>query len=208
MEKKKFFNLKKKIYVGKENEKKSRNKIIESKSDSLNKISLNNILDNKINNNLKIEIEKITNEDKAYIAGFLDGDGSLLTQIVKGSYKYGFTIRYSIQFVQSKKNHNIMLWLKSRLSVGNIRIRKDNISEYAITGKYAVALIIKVLLPYLKIKKELGYLILKIIEEDCNISSHQEFLNVCILVDSTLNFTYGKLRKINSSIVKQYFDSP
>lgn len=208
MEKKKFFNLKKKIYVGKENEKKSRNKIIESKSDSLNKISLNNILDNKINNNLKIEIEKITNEDKAYIAGFLDGDGSLLTQIVKGSYKYGFTIRYSIQFVQSKKNHNIMLWLKSRLSVGNIRIRKDNISEYAITGKYAVALIIKVLLPYLKIKKELGYLILKIIEEDCNISSHQEFLNVCILVDSTLNLTYGKLRKINSSIVKQYFDSP
>lgn len=208
MEKKKFFNLKKKIYVGKENEKKSRNKRIESKSDSLNKISLNNILDNKINNNLKIEIEKITNEDKAYIAGFLDGDGSLLTQIVKGSYKYGFTIRYSIQFVQSKKNHNIMLWLKSRLSVGNIRIRKDNISEYAITGKYAVALIIKVLLPYLKIKKELGYLILKIIEEDCNISSHQEFLNVCILVDSTLNLTYGKLRKINSSIVKQYFDSP
>jgi hypothetical protein len=98
--------------------------------------------------------------------------------------------------------------LKSRLNVGNIRIRKDNISEYAITGKYAVALIIKVLLPYLKIKKELGYLILKIIEEDCNISCQQEFLHVCGLVDSTLNLTYGKNRKINSLIVKQYFDSP
>lgn len=200
-------NLKKKI--DRENKKKSRN-IQSNKKDctNLNKISLNNILDNKINNDLKIEIEKITNEDKAYIAGFLDGDGSLLTQIVKGSYKYGFTIRYTIQFVQSKKNHNIMLWLKSRLNVGNVRIRKDDISEYAITGKYAVAMIIKVLLPYLKIKKELGYLILKIIEEDCNISCQQEFLHVCILVDSTLNFTYGKNRKINSLIVKQYFDSP
>lgn len=202
------YNLKKKFDNKKKNEKKSRN--IKSEKDwiNLNKISLNNILDNKINNNLKIEIEKITNEDKAYIAGFLDGDGSLLTQIVKGSYKYGFTIRYTLQFVQNKKNHNIMLWLKSRLNVGNIRIRKDNISEYAITGKYAVALIIKVLLPYLKIKKELGYLILKIIEEDCNISCQQEFLQVCVLVDSTLNLTYGKIRKINSLIVKQYFDSP
>lgn len=175
---------------------------------NLNKISLNNILNNKINNNLKIEIEKITSEDKAYIAGFLDGDGSLLTQIIKGSYKYGFTIRYTIQFVQSKKNHNIMLWLKSRLKVGNIRIRKDGISEYAITGKYAVVLIIKVLLPYLKIKKELGYLILKIIEEDVNVLNKFDFLNVCMLVDTTLKLTYGKKRKINSEIVKQYFDSP
>lgn len=207
MEKK--YNLKKKEKIDRENEKKkkSRNVQLEKDCTNLNKISLNNILDDKINNNLKIEIEKITSEDKAYIAGFLDGDGSLLTQIVKGSYKYGFTIRYTIQFVQSKKNHNIMLWLKSRLNVGNIRIR-DDISEYAITGKYAIALIIKVLLPYLKIKKELGYLILKIIEEDCNISCQQDFLHVCVLVDSTLNLTYGKNRKINSLIVKQYFDSP
>jgi hypothetical protein len=67
-------------------------------------------LNNKINNNLKIEILKLSNEDKAYIAGFLDGDGALLTQIVKdNSYKYKFYIRYTIQFVQNKKNHNIML---------------------------------------------------------------------------------------------------
>jgi len=205
------YNLKKKFDKDNGERKKSRRKKgIQSEKDYIhsNKNFLDNILDNKINKNVKIEIEKITNEDKAYIAGFLDGDGSLLAQIIKGSYKYGFTLRYTIQFVQSKKNHNIMLWLKSRLIVGNIRIRKDNISEYAITGKYAVALIIKVLLPYLKIKKELGYLILKIIEEDCNISNQQEFLKVCVLVDSTLSLTYGKMRKINSSIVKQYFDSP
>lgn len=210
MEKK--YNLKKnlieKIEKKSRNNKEIKSEYFEKDFINFNKISLNNILDKKINNNLKIEIEKITNEDKAYIAGFLDGDGSLLTQIVKGSYKYGFTIRYTIQFVQCKKNHNIMLWLKSRLKVGNIRIRKDNISEYAITGKYAVALIIKVLLPYLKIKKELGYLILKIFEADCNILSKQEFLHVCTLVDFTLNYTYGKKRKINASIVKQYFDSP
>lgn len=170
---------------------------------------LENILNEKINNNLKIAIEKITNEDKAYIAGFLDGDGSLLTQIIKDkSYKYGFNIRYTIQFVQHKKNHSIMLWLKNRLQVGSIRIRKDGISEYAITGKYAVALIIKVLLPYLKIKKELGYLILKIINDDCMLKNKNDFIKVCLLVDSTSNYTYNKKRTITSEIVKQYFNSP
>ena len=204
---KKNSNLKSLVY-GKI-KKKSRVNFKSSLSYSNNtEIFFENILKNKINKNLKIEIEKITNEDKAYIAGFLDGDGSLLTQIVKGSYKYGFTIRYTIQFVQSKKNHSIMLWLKSRLQVGNIRIRNDNISEYAITGKYVVALIIKVLLPYLKIKKELGYLILKIIKENLTVLNKNDFINVCILVDSTLNYTYGKKRKINSLIVKQYFNSP
>jgi len=168
---------------------------------------LDNILNDKINSDWKIEIEKITNEDKAYIAGFLDGGGSLLTQIVKGTYKYGFTFRYTIQFVQNKKNHSIMLWLKSRLKIGNIRIRNDNISEYAITGKYAVALIIKVLLPYLKIKKELGYLLLNIIESDIKIVNKVDFLKVCLLVDSTLKYTYGKQRKITAEVVKQYFDS-
>jgi hypothetical protein len=85
-------------------------KLIKKNYTKKNEEFFENILNKKINNNLKIAIEKITNEDKAYIAGFLDGDGSLLTQIVKNpSYKYGFTIRYTIQFVQKKKNHNIML---------------------------------------------------------------------------------------------------
>jgi len=48
----------------------------------------------------------ITNIDLAYIAGFLDADGSIITQIVKNdSYKYGFTIRISIVFFQKTTNH-------------------------------------------------------------------------------------------------------
>ena len=171
-------------------------------------VVLDKVLEEKINDKWKTEIINMSSEEKAYISGFLDGDGSLLVQIVKGNYKYGFTRRYTIQFVQSKKNHNIMLWLKSRLQVGNIRIRKDDISEYAITGKYAVAFIIKVLLPYLKIKKELGVLLLKIIEADLNVLSNEDFLKVCFLVDSTIKYTYGKKRKITADVVKQYFDSP
>jgi len=50
--------------------------------------------------------KEITECEKAYLSGFLDGDGCLLAQIVKGSdLKYGFRIRVSIIFYQKKKRH-------------------------------------------------------------------------------------------------------
>jgi hypothetical protein len=48
----------------------------------------------------------LTNIEKAYIAGFLDGDGSIIVQIIKSEiYRYGFTIRISIVFHQKSEKH-------------------------------------------------------------------------------------------------------
>jgi intein-encoded DNA endonuclease-like protein len=53
----------------------------------------------------KIE-KKLTDLELAYIAGFLDGDGSIIAQIVKDkSAKYNFTVRVSLSFYQKKKRH-------------------------------------------------------------------------------------------------------
>ena len=50
--------------------------------------------------------DKLTEIELAYIAGFLDGDGSIYAQIVKGDdYKYGFRIRISIAFFQKTTKH-------------------------------------------------------------------------------------------------------
>jgi len=70
-----------------------------------------NKINNKINDKMK-EMNKMLNSevnlneiDLAYIAGFLDADGSILTKIVKNdSYIYGFTIRVSIIFYQKTSN--------------------------------------------------------------------------------------------------------
>jgi hypothetical protein len=42
--------------------------------------------------------------EKAYIAGFLDGDGSIIIQLIKdNTRKFGHYIRVSIVFYQSSK---------------------------------------------------------------------------------------------------------
>ena len=49
----------------------------------------------------------------AYIAGFLDGDGSIFFQIVpRKDYKQKFQIRTSIGFYQDTSNVRILEWLK------------------------------------------------------------------------------------------------
>ena len=51
------------------------------------------------NNNLKNY--KFTDLERAYIAGFLDGDGSIICQIVRSeNHRFGFYIRISIVFIQ------------------------------------------------------------------------------------------------------------
>ncbi len=49
---------------------------------------------------------EIIKENLAYIAGFLDGDGCVLAQIVSGKqYKHKFTVRVSVTFFQKAKRH-------------------------------------------------------------------------------------------------------
>ena len=81
-------------------------------------------------------INKLTESDKNYLAGFLDGDGSVLAQIIKGrNYKHGHTIRVSVIFYQSTKRHWFLIKTKSLLGKGwKLRKRKDGMSELSITG--------------------------------------------------------------------------
>ena len=72
---------------------------------------------------------------KAYIAGFLEVDGCINAQIVKRSdYKLKFQIRVTVTFYQKTSRKYFLLELHKLLNLGVIRHRKDNMSEYTITG--------------------------------------------------------------------------
>lgn len=156
-------------------------------------------------NNLK----KLSNEDLAYIAGFLDGDGCLLAQIVRGNtYKYKYTIRLSIVFFQKKDKHWYMLQLQKLLGVGTIRFRNDNMIELAITGDNLVKVLLKHLHPYLRLKKLLSELFFEIIEKKPVVKNEVDFIEVCKLIDRVANHTYSKKRMNTSFSVMKTLGLP
>jgi intein-encoded DNA endonuclease-like protein len=52
------------------------------------------------------KLKRLSPLELSYIAGFLDGDGSIYAQIIKRSdYRLGFQIRVSITFYQKTTQH-------------------------------------------------------------------------------------------------------
>lgn len=91
----------------------------------------------------------------SYIAGFLDGDGSLMLQIKRrkdGKQKIRFMA--TICFYQDSRHEKPLFWIKNQLGIGYISKRNDGITELRINGYKQVKSIIKKLLPFIKFKKK------------------------------------------------------
>lgn len=90
----------------------------------------------------------------AYIAGFLDGDGSLMLQIKKrkdGALKRRFMP--TICFYQDTRHEKPLTWIREILGTGYISRRNDGMTELRINGYAQVRDILKTLLPYIRFKK-------------------------------------------------------
>ena len=75
-------------------------------------------------------------------------------------------------------------------------------SEYTITGFPLVGDLLTLVYPFLRIKRPVAKLILKIIDEVKTVDSKEHFLEVCKLVDKVAQFTDPKKRKNTSQVVK------
>ena len=93
--------------------------------------------------------------DLAYIAGFLDGDGSLMLQIKKrkdGKAKVRFMC--TICFYQDTRHEAELFWIKKILGIGYLSRRNDGMSELRINGVTQIKNILKQLIPYIRFKKQ------------------------------------------------------
>jgi hypothetical protein len=92
--------------------------------------------------------------ERAYIAGFLDGDGSLMLQIKKRKDgKIGTRFMSTICFYQDTRHAKDLNWIKKVLGIGYISKRNDGMSELRINGYDSVKNILEFLNPYLRFKK-------------------------------------------------------
>lgn len=91
----------------------------------------------------------------SYIAGFLDGDGSLMLQIKKrkdGKLKRRFMC--TICFYQDSRHEKSLYWIRKILGIGYISRRNDGMTELRINGFKQVEEILHDLIPFIRFKKE------------------------------------------------------
>lgn len=138
----------------------------------------------------------------AYIAGFLDGDGSIFFQLVRRKdYCHGFQIRSSLAFYQKTENEEILHWLKQQFRSGYIRRRKTGISDYTIVEPTEVRRVLELLQPYVRLKAEHVQLGLKILGRLPAAIDPGELVSLCRLVDRFQVINYSKKRTNTSEIV-------
>lgn len=97
----------------------------------------------------------------AYIAGFLDGDGSLMIQVKKrGDSGKGIRLMLTICFYQDTRHEASLVWIRKILGIGYFSRRRDGMSELRINGHAQVERILLLLLPYIRFKKKQAIAIL------------------------------------------------
>lgn len=149
----------------------------------------------------------MSDEVAAYIAGFLDGDGSIMAQVVRRKdYKLGYQVRVSIVFYQKRSHEEILFWLKEQLHYGYIRHRNDGMTEYTIVGLTEVEQILQLLQDKLRLKQRLARDVLALIKLHPPKMTAEKLLILAQAADKTAEFNYSKKRTITALVVQTYLN--
>lgn len=133
-------------------------------------------------------LSKVNPQTLAYIAGFLDGDGSIMLQLHRReSGRQIFRVKTVICFYQDNKYRKEIEWIKKVLGCGYVYTRNDHICELRIEGFSRVFDILNSLKPYLRFKKKQARVMLKVIPR----------LQQKLLTQQKTGFWINKMRSLN-----------
>ena len=108
--------------------------------------------------------QKIKTQDLTYIAGFLDGDGSIMIQIKhRADAPRGWRMMATICFYQDTRHKKPLLWIRDSFGIGYISDRNDHMTELRINGYGEVKRILLLLQPYIRFKGKQVIYALKIL---------------------------------------------
>lgn len=146
----------------------------------------------------------VNRDDLLYLAGLIDGDGSIIAQIVRRSDSvYRFQIRFTIQITQLKKRRHHLVHIKEIIGYGYIRDRGD-ISDYVLTETRCVYAFLKQLAPFLRIKRKQANLLLRMIEQlSSSKNSAPLFIELCHMADHVAELNDSIKREITAETVAE-----
>ena len=138
----------------------------------------------------------LSQAQKAYIAGFIDGDGSIYVRLKPNDqYRYGFQVAPYIILFQSVKEEKNFRKICDMIKLGYIRKRKDGILEYTINKKDSIIELIGLIEPYIILKKKQIALMKNILVAKENIKNKNDFIKLMKLIDEFRELNYSKKRK-------------
>ncbi len=145
----------------------------------------------------------------SYIAGFLDGDGSIHFQLVRQKeYRFGFYIRASISFSQSTSARHGLERIQSMLGGGGyLRDRGTGMSDLVITSRPIVAEILQDVEPYVIFKKTHVRRALELLPLLRGVKDPEVLLHLAHQVDAFATLNYSKTKRISAVDVEQHLRS-
>lgn len=139
--------------------------------------------------------QKLTSTQRAYLAGFLDGDGSIYVRLKPNTtYRYGFQVAPYIVLFQSSKDKERFMQLCALIPYGYVRERKDGILEYTISRQKEIIAFLKLVKPYILLKDRQVKLMLDILTAKDRVRCREDFAQLMELIDKFRSINYSKRR--------------
>ena len=138
--------------------------------------------------------------ERAYLAGLVDGDGAIMAVIEKHSEKlFGFRVRIEIKITQFHRQD--VGWLPAETGVGRIR-KNRNTHEWIVRDQKAVAWLFEMIAPYVRCKANQVAIAQQIVSRP--IGSLEDLVQVARLADTLSSFNVrSRLRRKNFAAMIQ-----
>ena len=142
-------------------------------------------------------MKNLSSEKKSYLAGFLDGDGSIYVRLKPNStYRFGYQMIAYVAFFQSGKHREEFEKVCELMPYGAMRIRKDGILEYTISKQEEIKEFLLNIKDYLVMKKPQAELALEVMKLRQGISDKKDFQILMDRIETFRELNYSKKRKV------------
>ena len=145
----------------------------------------------------------------SYIAGFLDGDGSIHFQLVKQKeYRFGFYIRATISLSQPTSARQGLEQIQALLGGGGyLRDRGTGMSDLVITSRPLLLRILQEVEPHVIFKRAHVRRALAILPQLERVRDPEVFLHLARQVDAFATLNYSKTKRNSAADVEQHLRS-
>jgi hypothetical protein len=143
----------------------------------------------------------VSEVDRAYLAGLLDGDGAIMAVIERHPEKrFGFRVRLEINVTQSHQDD--VAWLPGLTGVGYVR-RNRRTFQWVVRDQQAARWLLDMIAPYTRTKRNQVALAIRILGRA--IQSKQDLLETAQWADalSKFNVRSNRRRRNHAAMIQE-----